>query len=172
MPRSEASQGSAVCKQVPHHSLSGVLLKNTVLYKLWNHSQNYLIESILISMEWWCTPVVEKLGSFGAEIVLSSSWGEAFMRGAAKSPREILKPTRALSERVIMETSKIDAIVADLAAYLAGRAVWAEDEMTQNVQLNNFWPERLDATLLSRYYQGVAGQRRGTPRPMRLLHMN
>lgn len=86
----------------------------------------------LHALEWWRTSVVEKLGSFGAEIVLSSSWGEAFMRGTAKSPREMLKPTRALSERVIMETSKIDVIVADLAAYPVGRAIWIEDEMTEN----------------------------------------
>jgi hypothetical protein len=80
-------------------------------------------------LEWWHTKIVERIGRLPLEIVMCSSWGETFMSDTVKSPRAVLNPTRALSERAMRATSKLAVIAHDIIESPKTPFVIVEDGM-------------------------------------------
>jgi len=87
----------------------------------------------LHAREWWRVSVTHKLGHLGVEVVLSSSWGEAFLRSKLKSPRDILRVDRVLSESDIMNESKLAAIQKDVREHPIAKVAWVDDDITDRM---------------------------------------
>lgn len=80
--------------------------------------------------EWWRKSIVERLGNLGVEIVMSSSWGEIFMkRTPLASPREVIGPVRSLSTGY-GGLPKEEAIVEDLMDDPVP-FIWIDDHLNQ-----------------------------------------
>lgn len=86
--------------------------------------------------EWWRKSITDRIGQLGIEVVISSSWGEAFMGGVLHSPRESLGVARALP--VDLRTSKVEAIYNDLLERPAPYVVIDDD-------ITGTWKERLSS---------------------------
>ena len=84
----------------------------------------------LHAYEWWRKSVVDRLGKLGAEIVLASSWGEAFMKSTIRSPE--LHSIRALNEKAIARDSKITVIQQDLELHPVEQVVWIDDAINDD----------------------------------------
>jgi hypothetical protein len=82
--------------------------------------------------EWWRKSIVERLGSLGIEIVMSSSWGEIFMkRTPTASPREVINPARALSTGyggLPKEEAVAQDLINDPAPF-----IWIDDHLNQGM---------------------------------------
>lgn len=81
----------------------------------------------LHNLEWWRKSVVNKIGQMGVEVVMSSSWGQAFMNSVIKSPKESLSPSRSLNTQT---TSKKEVVLNDLNSDLTP-FIWIDDDLTQ-----------------------------------------